>query len=386
MSADAPALFLERGGVLSADGHLEVRDLSIADGRIVETAPAGAERIDVHGLTVLPGIVDIHGDAFERELMPRPNVMFPVEVALASVDAQLIASGVTTAYHGVTLTWEPGLRDLDNARAFLAALADERQRLMSDHRVQLRWETFAFEAIGIVEEFALRAPRPAIAINDHTAATVAKVEAGTHRKLSQWAERSGLSVEEYVARLRQVWERRDEVPAAIKRVADIAHAAGAVLLSHDERTCEERSANRALGARVVEFPLAREVAANAILAGEPTVLGAPNVVRGGSHTGALDATEAVLAGLCTILTSDYYYPSLLAALGRLVSEHGMTVEAAWPLVSTNPARALQLSDRGTLAIGNRADVVVVDWRNPRSPVVVLTVAGGKVCRVRPWPK
>ena len=113
-------------------------------------------------------------------------------------------------------------------------------------------------------------------------------------------------------------------------------------------------------------------------AGDPIVLGAPNVVRGGSHNGALDATSAVLAGRCTILASDYYYPALLHAPFRLAARGQLGLEEAWSLVSLNPARACGLNDRGSLDIGKRADVVIVSAGSGELPMVRMTIVGGRV--------
>ena len=119
-------------------------------------------------------------------------------------------------------------------------------------------------------------------------------------------------------------------------------------------------------------------------AGEHTVLGAPNVLRGGSHNGAMDATRAVLDGLCSVLTSDYYYPATLLAPFRLAADHGLPIAEAWRLVSTNAAEAAGLEDRGVLEPGRRADVLLVDpsdMANPR--LVCCFVAGRKVFDRRP---
>ena len=376
MSSDQPLVLV--GGTVLRDGKLAQGDLAIADGRIVEAAPAGAREIDCRGLHVLPGIIDIHGDAFEREIHPRPGVSFPLPIAMESVDRQLLANGITTAYHGLTVSWEPGARSLGAGRAFVEAFREMRPRLAADHRLQIRWETFAFEAIDDVVSWLSMDPQPALAFNDHTTATVEKVKSGNHRKLGEWAARAELTTDEYVALVNELWERRDAVPSAIEHVAAAGREAGAPLLAHDERTLEERHTFRSLGATVSEFPLTREAAHAARDEGEHTVLGGPNVVRGGSHTGALSAADAFSEGLCSILASDYYYPSLLHGVARLVRDGRAPLEAAWPLVSANPAAALGLVDRGDLGAGRRADVAIVNWRDGTHPEVVTTIVAGHI--------
>lgn len=224
------------------------------------------------------------------------------------------------------------------------------------------------------------APTPALAFNDHTTATLEKVAAGNHKKLDQWAARAGLTPAAYLEAVEEAAAAAPHVPDAIAHMVEAAHATGAVMLSHDEKTVDARAASRALGIDVCEFPLERAVAAYAIAAGEHVILGGPNVIRGGSHTGALTAEDAIVAGECTVLASDYYYPSLLRAAERLVRRDVLPLARAWALVSANPAAAMRLDDRGEIAVGKRADLVVLDaaggaetpWR------VVHTLAAGRL--------
>ena len=369
---------LTGGQVLTPRGELEIADVHIAEGRIVEAPGGDCARIDCRGYCVLPGIVDVHGDAFELELHPRPGVDIAFPIAMGSVDRQLLANGITTAFHGLTLSWEPGARSLAAGRRFMDGLAALRPRLMADHRVQLRWETFAHDAIDDIAGWLSGQPTPALAFNDHTTSTMERMKTGHHKKLVQWAQRAGVTLDEYLARVEAVGRLAPDVPARIGEVAALAREHGAVMLSHDERTVEERTAFRALGAHVSEFPLAPEVAADAVAHGEPVIMGGPNVIRGGSHTGALSAEEAIGDGLCTVLASDYYYPSLLHAAERLVERGVRSLFEAWSLVSSNPAAAMGLADRGVIETGRRADLVVIDCSGPWR--LVLTIAGGTVTR------
>ena len=374
--------------VLTADGTFVRADVAVAGGRIagdggigrVGAAPTGAAA----GLRLLPGAIDVHGDAFERQLMPRPGVRIPHDVALAETDRQLAANGITTAYHGLTVSWEPGLRSLAEGEAFRAALAAARPHLAVEHRLQVRWETFALEAADAIAGWLGDEPAPALAFNDHTGPTMAKIAAGQHAKLGQWAERAGLGAADYVALAAAQWERRGEVDDAIGRMAAVARRHGATMLSHDDADRETRARFRGLGATVAEFPLDRRVAEDARTAGENVVLGAPNVVRGGSHTGALHAADAVADGLCTVLASDYYYPALGHAAARLAHERRVPLARAWALVSSHAADAMGLADRGRIEPGRRADLVLADWSDPAHPRIVATfVAGRPVHQARP---
>ena len=339
-------------------------DVYVSGAWIVD-APSGGPKIDCSGCWVLPGMVDVHGDAFEAALFPRPGVAMDFAMAMGAVDRQLLASGITTAFHGLTVSWEPGARGIGAARSFMTRLDGLRGDLRADHRVQLRWDVFAHELVDELCAWLQQTPVPALAFNDHTTETLETVAAGQTERLEKWARRAGVTLEAYLADLEILAARGDAVPAMVRRVADMARDAGAVMLAHDEASVDMRVSNRAMDLRVSEFPLSEKVAQAAVAAGEHVVLGAPNAARGQSHKGNLSAWDAVKGGVCTVLASDYYYPSLLYVVEQLVRD-GMAPGAAWALVSGNPAKAMGLHDRGAIAPGKRADLVVIEpgaqWR------------------------
>ncbi len=359
--------------VLGPEG-LARAELAITGGRIAAEAATDAETIDLSGLWLLPGIVDLHGDAVERIIMPRPGISFPLDLALLEADRQLVANGITTAYHGLTVGWEPGLRNLASARDFVTALAALSGRLDCDTRVNFRWETFAIdEAEEMIGWFA-RFPGAILSLNDHTTVNLALPPEA--KKIRRMADRSGLSPEDCVARLAEVARRAGEVPGAVARVTAAAQAAGLTCLAHDETDPATRDAHRALGVRVTEFPMTRDTARAARDAGEHVVFGAPNVLRGGSQNGAVDAAPALVEGLGTVLATDYWYPAPLGAAFRLADAHGMDFAAAWACISANPAAAAGLSDRGQLRPGLRADVIALCPR--RREVRAHRIAGPRV--------
>jgi alpha-D-ribose 1-methylphosphonate 5-triphosphate diphosphatase len=155
--------------LLAANGGLVSASLVFDDDGIrgIDIAAVSARRIDADGLLVLPGIVDLHGDAFERQLMPRPGVHFATAVALLETDRQMIANGITTAYHGLTWSWEPGLRGADAARGFVAALETQRQRLCCDTRLHLRHEAYNLDAEDEILDWLSRGRVDLLAFNDH---------------------------------------------------------------------------------------------------------------------------------------------------------------------------------------------------------------------------
>jgi alpha-D-ribose 1-methylphosphonate 5-triphosphate diphosphatase len=364
------------GMVLLADGTMRQEDLLASNGKFELGCSGGGTKaaLDARGLLVLPGIVDIHGDAFERQMQPRPGVGFPADVALADTEAQLLANGITTAFHGVTLSWEPGLRGLDAWRTLLDALAA--RPWTCDMRVHLRWEAFNLEALDTALADIAAGRVHLLAFNDHTPAILKRV--GDPLTGAKYSERAGMTLADFQALAERVgaWEAR--VPAALERIGTAARAAGIPLASHDDASVTMREAFRALGARICEFPIEKVVGQAAREAGDWVVMGSPNVVRGGSHLGWASAAKLAEEGICSVLSSDYYYPAMMRAALILAGRGTLDMARAWALISTNPAAATGLADRGTIATGQRADIVVVD---PARPSIVATIAGGRLAHL-----
>jgi len=367
-----------QGGQALVGGQFVEADILVdeTDGAIAAVGSDGGNgrAFDARGLHVLPGIVDIHGDAFERQLMPRPGVAFPIDVALQDSDRQAVANGITTIFHGLTWSWEPGLRGADNARAVLGGIEGLRPSLGADTRCHLRYETFNLDAETEVTDWLGARRIGMLGFNDHMPSADAPPRT---RKIAEMAARAGLSIEDFNALVERLRGRADEVPASIARLAKAATATAIATLSHDDMSPSQRQWFRALNCRVAEFPVNIETAEDATRAGDHVVMGAPNVVRGGSHIGWVAAADMIARGLCTVLASDYYYPSLLLAAFRLAQDKVRPLNEAWAYVAERPARAAGLDDRGTIDAGKRADLVLVDAVDPLRPKAVATMANGR---------
>jgi alpha-D-ribose 1-methylphosphonate 5-triphosphate diphosphatase len=365
-------LRLTGGTVLLGSDGLVRTDLEVKDGLIDRVGGSGGGLcFDASGLLVLPGIVDLHGDAFERQLQPRPGVDFPTDLALRDTEAQLLSNGITTAFHGVTLSWEPGLRSLSAWRALLAAL--EAGSWTCDMRVHLRWEACNLDALDTAIADIEAGRVHLLAFNDHTPAILKKLNDPVEG--AKYSGRAGMQIDAFRTMADRIASRADEVPAALDRIAAAARAAGLPMASHDDDTIAVRNGYRALGARICEFPMAEAVASAAVEAGDFVAMGCPNVVRGGSHLGWTSAARLAEAGLCTVLTSDYYYPAMMPAAFILAQRGVLDLAQAWGLISLNPARAAGLTDRGTIEARKRADLVLVD---PATARAVATIVAGQV--------
>lgn len=366
------------GGEALLEGRLARADVALAGGLVAARAAPGAARFDAAGLLVLPGLVDLHGDAHERQMQPRPGIGIPPALAMRDTAAQLLAAGITTAFLGVTLSWEPGLRGIEAWRATLAAVEAARPGAGVDLRIHCRFEADNLDALEEVLADIAAGRVHLLAYNDHTPGIVRRI--ADPAQAAKYAARAGVPAAEFVALAQRAWSRRAEVPAAQARLAQAAARAAIPMLSHDDATPEVRAAFRALGARICEFPMSEAVAKAARAAGEPVVMGAPNVVRGGSHMGWSAAAPLAERGLVTVLASDYVWPAMAEAAFVLAGRGALDLAAAWALVSAHPAEAGGLRDRGRIATGLRGDLVVVD---PATRAPVATFAGGRLAWISP---
>lgn len=359
------------GARILRDGGLCDDALTLADG-IIQDCPA--RELDLSGYLVLPGIVDLHGDGFERHLSPRPAAPFEKTRALRSVAAELAANGVTTAWLAQSWSWEGGFRSADATEALLAALEHARPGLLPDIRVQIRLETHVPDEHARLLQAVARYGVDYVVFNNHLPEAQQMVQDHPQR-FAQWAAQQGRSPQELLTIIEKAGQMDERVPQALASLATTLAAQGVAMGSHDDGDAKTRGRFRSIGAPICEFPTTAEAARDAIAAGEPVLMGAPNVVRGGSQSGNIAAEGLVADGLCTALVSDYYYPALPQAAFALADRGTLPLAQAWDLLSRAPARAMGLSDRGGLEPGQRADLVVVD---PETHAIEATITGGRL--------
>lgn len=345
--------------------------LGVANGRIAEAR--GARAVDLTGYRVLPGIVDLHGDGFERHLAPRRGAMKNLGDGLVSVDAELAANGITTAVLAQFWSWEGGMRSPEFARRFLSAL-DANEGLLTDLLVQLRFESHLLEDYTPFEAVVAAHHVPYVVFNDHIPHK-ALDKGKKPPRLTGQALKSGRSPEAHLALLQALHAVSDAVPEAVAGLAARLASRGVALGSHDDDSAATRELWRGCGLRISEFPETLEAAQAAKAAGDLVVMGAPNVVRGGSHSGKAAAADMVAAGVVDALASDYHYPAPRQAVLRLVADGVVDFAQGWRLISEGPAAVLGLSDRGSLQDGKRADLVIIDAETGR---IGATLVAGNI--------
>ncbi len=355
--------------IVLADRVLERGSLRIAGERIAEIVdhPVAGAALSGDGLILLPGFVDMHGDMVEREVEPRPNVRMPMELGLRDLDRRLAVSGVTTAYAAVSFSPASTyghLRSFDHTSSVIRALRAMSPQLLVDHRVHARFEITFPKALAVVEELIAEGCVDLISLTDHTPGQGQYRDLELH--ISKIAKDKGLSREDAEANVAQRIAEK-AVPAEVmaetlRAISAACHRHGVVLASHDDDTLTKVAFMHDLGVAISEFPVTLEAMADAHARGLATAMGAPNALRGQSYSGNLSARAAHAAGLLDILASDYHPSAILPAVLELAKADPDGLPGAARLATLNPARALSLSDRGEIAEGKLADLVIADDR------------------------
>jgi alpha-D-ribose 1-methylphosphonate 5-triphosphate diphosphatase len=357
-------------------GHVVLRGGRIAEIGHGNIAAPGAH--DLRGDLLLPGLVEVHTDNLERHVMPRPKVFFPMQGAVQAHDAEIAAAGITTVFDsiGVGDPYGEGFRARDQS-ALLEVLdrLEAAGALRCEHFVHVRCELPAPNARELFEPFAQHRRLKLISLMDHTPGQ--RQWSDIEHARTYYTGKKGWSDAKFDEEVR-IAPARQEQYAQPNRLwfTDFAHAHGVALATHDDTTLEHVDEACRLGASMCEFPTTLAAARHAHARGLATVAGAPNVVRGGSHSGNVSALELARAGVLDALSSDYVPVSLLQAAWKLQQEAGFSISEAANVVSREPARACGLTDRGEIGLGQRADVVRVSEIGGL-PVVREVYCGGR---------
>ncbi|RKP56096.1 alpha-D-ribose 1-methylphosphonate 5-triphosphate diphosphatase [Cohnella endophytica] len=374
-----------RGGwIVLPDGVIK-GDLRIEDGRIagIEATNVSERKlsddriIDAEGSWVLPGLIDIHCDAIEKEVEPRPNTLFPLDMAFLQFERKLAGHGITTMLHSLSLGVGLSLRGEHLVSQMVRLIAELRaERAMIRHGVHLRYEVShltGFDlARGLMEEGLL----DYLSLMDHAPGQGQYHRPGAFERYVM--KNQGVGLEEVAAIVEELEQRRSRVDwSKLKDLTAEARGRGIAVASHDDDSRE--AVDRSLGfwATVSEFPLSLETAKYAHSKGMGVCVGAPNIVRGGSHDGNLKAVDAIRDGVADILCSDYHPASLLHSI-FLLENDGIPLHKAVAMATINPAQALgRSSEVGSIVVGKKADLIVV--RKVRgNPLVKYTLVGGTV--------
>lgn len=377
-------LYLTGARVVLPDAVLEDAAVLIEDGVIAAIDPEsgkGAQAIDLRGKTLIPGMIDLHCDALEKEVEPRPNVHFPLDFACAQADKRNAAAGVTTVFHALSFANEElGVRNNAFAASVAHAVHAWNPHGLVDNRVHCRYEVTDPTAPDILLELMAADEMHLLSVMDHSPGQ------GQFRDIAAYRSYLARTYKKTEGELDALVENKlaqaEGAMMRIRLLIDAAKAQGIRIASHDDDTPEKVETLHGLGVGISEFPINLESAQAASERGMSTVFGAPNILRGKSQSGAMRALDAVKAGVADCLCADYHPATLIVAVFCLPELADITLADAVRLVSANPARAAGLADRGGIAIGKRADLVAVAHINGLAQASRVFSAGKPVFEAR----
>ncbi|MCF6188758.1 MAG: alpha-D-ribose 1-methylphosphonate 5-triphosphate diphosphatase [Desulfobulbaceae bacterium] len=361
------------------DGEIKPADLVLAGGRIREIGRYGSKSgiINLGRMLIIPGLIDLHSDAVEKEIEPRPGATFPIRSSLVELDKKLAMAGITTMFHAIAFNDESVTSSRSTAMAaqIIRDIGETNQtHLGVDNFIHARYEITSFASATVIRKLISEELIRLLSIMDHTPGQ------GQFKSIESWKRfhlpTYDLSDAQAETIIKQKQADQEQAYRQVRSLLEFGRAHDLVLLSHDDDEPHKIDLTRDLGITVSEFPLDVDVAVYARQQGMTTGMGAPNVVRGKSQSGNISARELIKEGCCDFLCSDYHPSSLLQAAFVIHREMGMELAFGLAMVSSTPAEISGLDDRGRIAPGLLADLAVIDDRD--IPTVVTTLKEGEV--------
>ncbi|WP_138004359.1 alpha-D-ribose 1-methylphosphonate 5-triphosphate diphosphatase [Halalkalirubrum salinum] len=359
-SSSAPPVELRHGRVVTPETVISDGCVLFSGGTIVDVGPttdpprSGAASVDVSGAVVMPGIVDLHGDDIESERNPRSSAQVSIDTALLSTDRINALNGITTKFHAIAFEETPEDNRSISEATELARSIKRTDGLLVDNRVHARCE-LSCPSVDAVAALVNEGTADLVSIMHHGPDEGQFDDASFRDHYINDRNVPREAIDDLIADRRTVSEAT--LTACAARAAEVAESAGVPLASHDDNTVETVEWMDRLDVDISEFPLTLAAADRAKACGMTTALGAPNLIRGGSLWDNLSVRDAIEAGVCNVLCSDYHPPSMLASP---FVETGEPLSTRVARVTKNPADAVGLTDRGRIEPGARADVLVVD--------------------------
>jgi alpha-D-ribose 1-methylphosphonate 5-triphosphate diphosphatase len=390
------SLAITNATVVLPDRVMEGWAVGIQDGVICHIGPTRevtglyADEVDAGDAYLMPGIIDLHNDSLETEINPRPETNLPVEFALANLERRLIASGVTTEFHAMAfMNMAKSSRTIDaTARRaeYIAAIRRQESRVV-DHHILHRLDVWSPESLDAIFQSTARLDVRYVSLNDHTPGQGQYRDlAGYMERMTAWRQQRGgapLSPEEVYERIAARAADTETLPFVYRRVIEERGEQGIIIASHDDDSPQKVEMQFASGSTICEFPITVDTARRARELGMWIVVGAPNIVRGGSSSGNQDARELFELGLADIICADYHAPSLLVSAFKLISDGLCDLPFAVRTLTLNAAKAVGLERVGAIRMGYRADLTIVRETTRGHPAVEAAFrAGSEVFRLR----
>ena len=333
--------------------------------------------IDAEGCYVMPGIIDLHSDAIEKEIQPRPNTLFPIDMSFYELEKKLAVSGITTMYHSLTLSDEWGVRNIDMVIEVIKSINRlKRARSMINHKIHLRYELTFLAGVSALEGLIRDNDIDFMSYMDHTPGQGQFKDAEALKSFTiQQHGKKEQEVEDFMDRTIINQSRIDWLK--LIGLAEIAKTKGIRLASHDDDTREKIETLLACQGVISEFPINMETAMYAKSRDIHVCVGAPNIIRGKSHSNNMRAIDAIKNNAADIVCSDYLPSAMLPAVFHLTTE-GISLTEAVKMVTLNPAKALGLDGEvGSIEVGKSADLIIVEMHQDY-PIVRKTLVGGNL--------
>ena len=383
---------IKNGRIVLPDRILDGKTLVLDGDRIhsigEEIPPEAGKVIDAHGRFITPGFFDVHSDKIEQFILPRPTAQFDFELALKECERELLHLGITTIYHSFSLLKDElfgksPLRTRENVEKMAALIRDihDRNHLIH-HRFHLRIEIDNLDAYDIAKAMIAQGLAHEISFMDHSPGQ------GQYRNLEIFQKTirkyHGREIEELGFEKVLEMQRNKKTLSfeQLKELCRFAHENGVAVASHDDDTLEKLDINREIGVDISEFPINLEAAKYARSLGFATVVGAPNILLGGSHSGNMSAAEAIQAGCADILCSDYYPPAILHSIFAMHLKYGVPLPEMVKKATLNPAVAMGLGqDYGSIEPGKKADLLVIGILDGYPVITHVLVDGRTTSRV-----
>lgn len=359
------------------DGKFQSADIVIKKDIIQQIAPYKSLdiAIDFGDKRVVAGFVDLHGDAIEKEIEPRPGARFPTSMAVVELDKKLSMAGITTMFHAIGFNDQELSkgRGTEQSKELIEEIYQANtQHLGVDNFIHARFEITSESSLETVKDLIVTKKINLLSIMDHSPGQ------GQFKTLEAWKKyflKTYTISEDEVQEYLEKKASKDKKTVVEDLVAfSISHHLP--VLSHDDDCLEKLNTLKALGVSFSEFPLSLEVAVQAKKMGIKTGMGAPNVVRGGSQSGNIAAVELIKNGVCDYLCSDYHPTSMLLSPYKLQKDIDLTLEEGFAMISSTPAKLAGLSNKGKIKEGYLADIVIID--ETHIPKVVMTFKDGEV--------
>ena len=381
---------ITNGRLITEEAVLHGYDLLIEEDRITKIAPKGEikfgeqlEVIDAAGGYVSPGFIDIHSDYIEHMAAPRPTSLMNFDLALRETEKQLIAHGITTMFHSLSLfkgndyKYMP-IREPENVRKFIDLIdRTHSMKHLVRHRFHARFEIDNVEEVENLKSYISENKVHLVSFMDHTPGQGQYRHLEIYRNTVKSYNNISDSSIDVLIHNHQTKEKLSIED--IKEITQLAHEQGIAVASHDDDSLEKLELISSFGTTISEFPITLEVARRAKELGMYTIAGAPNVLLGGSHSGNLGAAEAIQYQSIDILCSDYYPAAMLHSIFELVEEYGMDIVDMMKLVTINPAKAVKMDGEiGSIREGKKADLLIIEKISDNFPVITGVFVDGKL--------